>query len=441
MSKSQNQSNSLNEQEKQKLSKWVTYLMILMMIITGSINTIANKLQNISISLDKKYNHSWFITFCMFLGETLCLFAYYGFNYLNKKNEEKMKKNLEENTSTNNLNENQSVNYKTIEDQNEENKQTAQNEIKNSLPEASPYQLMLPALCDFFGSSIMTIGLGLIASSVYQMLRGSLILFTTLFSFIFLKTRFARHNYFGIFLVVFGLTLVGVSSIATSHDDSSNNALAGFFFVIFAQIFTAAQFILEENFMKSYECPPLKAVGWEGVWGSCFYLVFLFFAQQIQCPVGNSRNDFFKLICTQNDKGIWLLEDSLFAMRQLANNFSLAIFSVLFICSIGLFNFVGITISKLLSSPARAIIDTIRTIVVWMFFLLPIVDPENQEKFMWLELIGFVFLILGTIIYNEILIVPYFGMDKFVKEKDGNVKVDENEKKVLIEFNEKKVDV
>ena len=56
MSKSQNQSNSLNEQEKQKLSKWVTYLMILMMIITGSINTIANKLQNISISLDKKYN-------------------------------------------------------------------------------------------------------------------------------------------------------------------------------------------------------------------------------------------------------------------------------------------------------------------------------------------------------------------------------------------------
>jgi uracil-DNA glycosylase len=67
----------------------------------------------------------------MFLGETLCLFAYYGFNYLNKKNEEKMKKNLEENTSTNNLNENQSVNYKTIEDQNEENKQTAQNEIKN----------------------------------------------------------------------------------------------------------------------------------------------------------------------------------------------------------------------------------------------------------------------------------------------------------------------
>ena len=44
------------------------------------------------------------------------------------------------------------------------------------------------------------------------------------------------------------------------------------------------------------------------------------------------------------------------------------------------------------------------------------------------------------LLLNILLIVPYFGMDKFVKEKDGNVKVDENEKKVLIEFNEKKVD-
>ena len=145
--------------------------------------------------------------------------------------------------------------------------------------------------------------------------------------------------------------------------------------------------------MKKYECHPLKAVGWEGVWGACFYLIFLCIAQNIKCPVGDSKDDFFKLICFQaEDNGPYLLEDSLFALKQLGNNSSLLLYCILYICSIGLFNFVGISISKILSSPARAIIDTIRTIVVWMFFLLPIVDPENQEKFMWLELIGFVFL-------------------------------------------------
>ena len=228
----------------------------------------------------------------------------------------------------------------------------------------------------------MTIGLGLIASSVYQMLRGSLIIFTTLFSLIFLKSKFYRHNYLGITIVVSGLTLVGIASLSGSSGDSSNNAVVGFFLVIFAQLFTATQFIIEENFMKKYECHPLKAVGWEGVWGTCFYLVFLLVAQNIKCPVGDSPNDFFKLICFQSkDNGDYLLEDSLFALKQLGNNPSLLAYCIMYICSIGLFNFVGITISKILSSPARAVIDTIRTIVVWGFFLLPIVDPKYQEHF------------------------------------------------------------
>jgi hypothetical protein len=436
--------NSLNGQENENISKFAIYSMILMMIITGSINTIANKLQSISISLDKKYQHNWFITFCMFLGEMLCLFAYYGLKYFKKSNEEKSKKNLFSNTNNNtNTNNQQLSNYETSEN---ENMETQINENKPSLPKASIYQLMLPALCDFFGSSIMTIGLGLIAGSVYQMLRGSLILFTTLFSIIFLKSKFFKHNYFGIFLVVFGLALVGVSSFKNSDKNSSNNVAYGFLLVIFAQIFTAAQFILEENFMKNYKCAPLKAIGWEGVWGSIFYIIFLIIAQNIKCPVFDSNNDFFKLICTENDKGIWLLEDSLFAFRQLANNLSLAVYCILFIFSIGIFNFVGITIAKLLSSPARAVIDTIRTIVVWSFFLLPIVDAKNQEQFMWLQLIGFLFLILGTIIYNEILILPFWGLDKEIQNKENenmeNYNIyDDNENKKLIESKKKQDEI
>jgi drug/metabolite transporter (DMT)-like permease len=378
--------------------------MILLMIATGSINTIANKLQNISISLDRRYQHNWFITFCMFLGETLCLVSY----YIKITFQKSQNKNLQEDLMVDSGNMD-----KTEEDSEESEK----------LPPASPFRLMLPALCDFFGSSIMTIGLGLIASSVYQMLRGSLMIFTTMFSIVVLKTRFHRHKYFGIFVVVGGLTLVGISSLGNSSDDSSNNAAVGFTLVIFAQLFTATQFILEENFMKSYECHPLKAVGWEGVWGTCFYLIFLVIAQNIKCPVGESKNDFFKLICFQNsDNGDYLLEDSLFALKQLGNNGSLLFYTILYICSIGIFNFVGITISKLLSSPARAIIDTIRTIVVWLFFLLPIVSEENMEHFMWLELVGFILLIFGTLIYNEILVIPFFGFDKYIKDKDGKYK-------------------
>lgn len=404
-------------QIKPNISIWATYLMILLMIATGSINTIANKLQNISVSLDMRYQHNWFITFCMFLGEILCLISYGIMTLIEnrKKNQDSIymtnDKLIDDGKDIENTNE-------ESDNQNEENKDK---EKAKKLPEASPFSLMLPALCDFFGSSIMTIGLGLIASSVYQMLRGSLIIFTTIFSIIFLKSKFHRHNYFGIFLVVFGLTLVGISSLSgSSSEESSNNATVGFILVIFAQVFTATQFILEENFMKKYECHPLKAVGWEGVWGACFYLIFLTIAQNIECPVGESKNDFFKLICFKDpNSNVYLLEDSLYALKQLGANTSLLIYCILYICSIGLFNFVGITISKILSSPARAIIDTIRTIVVWGFFLLPIVDEKYQETFAWLQFIGFIFLIIGTVIYNEILVIPFFGFDKYIKDKDG----------------------
>ena len=51
---------------------------MLLLLITGSINTIANKLQQNSTSLGVKYKgHQKFITFCMFNGEFLCLFFYW----------------------------------------------------------------------------------------------------------------------------------------------------------------------------------------------------------------------------------------------------------------------------------------------------------------------------------------------------------------------------
>jgi hypothetical protein len=279
---------------------------------------------------------------------------------------------------------------------------------------------MLPAACDFVGTTLMTFGLSMIAGSIYQMLRGSLIIFTAIFSIIFLKSKIYRHNYLGIFFVLLGLFLVGLAAFtnsSSSDEGNSNNVILGFCLVIFAQIFTAIQFILEENFTKKYDCHPLIAVGWEGVWGATFYIIYLIVAQNIKCtPPAEGQKNFATLICSFNEHNEYYLEDSLFAFRQLGSNGSLLFYCILYICSIGVYNFVGITISKVLSSPARAVLDTIRTILVWLFFILPIVDKEHRETFMVLQLVGFIFLILGTVIYNEILSIPFFGLDKQLKK-------------------------
>ena len=50
------------------------------------------------------------------------------------------------------------------------------------------------------------------------------------------------------------------------------------------------------------------------------------------------------------------------------------------------------------------------------------------EPFHWQAIIGFVFLSFGTLLYNEILVLPFWGLDQNTKEKiaerDGKAKRD-----------------
>ena len=380
------------------------YLFMFLMLITGSLNTIANKLQNLSTSLEIKYRHTFFITFTLFLGESLCYIIY----FLNEKLKSNYKENLNNSETLKLITENTS--FENLDNQ--------------KLKPASAFHFILPSLSDLIGCTLMNIGLSLIDGSLYQMMRGSLIIFTAIFSVIFLKNKFFKFNFLGVFLVVMGLFLVGLSAFDSnqiegcgSGDNHSNTLYFGIILVILAQIFIATQITIEESIIKKYEVEPLRAVGWEGIWGTLLYIILLIIFQFIECPAPTAgQTNFSKLICFKNDKGIYLLEDSLFALKQLKNNWTLLFFAILYVVSIGVFNFIAISITKMASASARAIIDTLRTITVWLFFILPIVDKCNRETFKYLQLIGFIFLILGTLIYNEIFVIPYFGLDEGCKK-------------------------
>jgi len=84
--------------------------------------------------------------------------------------------------------------------------------------------------------------------------------------------------------------------------------------------------------------------------------------------------------------------------------------SVFIIISIALFNATGVAITKYASAAQRSTIDTSRTLLIWMVSL-----GLGWEDFLAWELLGFVFLVIGTLIYNEIVVVPIEGMMKYTK--------------------------
>lgn len=72
------------------------------------------------------------------------------------------------------------------------------------------FLLALPSTCDIMGTTLVNVGLIMVPASIYQMVRGFLVVFVGLFSVIFLKRRLNLSQWGGLFLVVLGVSLVGM---------------------------------------------------------------------------------------------------------------------------------------------------------------------------------------------------------------------------------------
>ena len=225
------------------------------MLITGSINTISTKLadiQNVTGTSSAfggrqhTFNHPFFQAVLMFLGESLCLFTFWGKRAWCDKNKNKSSQQpLLSSSGTHASTKDESQNW-------------------------SPVIFLLPACCDMTGTSLMYVGLNLTHASVFQMLRGSVILFTGIFSVVFLGRKLYAFHWIGMSSVLFGTMIVGVASVIypdTSNAASASNPLLGDIIIVLAQIVTAVQMVVEEKLVSGRGIPALQAVGWEGVWG------------------------------------------------------------------------------------------------------------------------------------------------------------------------------
>lgn len=97
----------------------------------------------------------------------------------------------------------------------------------------------------------------------------------------------------------------------------------------------------------------------------------------------------------------------------MGENSAILFLSLGIICSISSFNAFGVAVTKNASAAQRSTIDTSRTVLIWIFFM--IYPGEGHEKFQALQLLGFIVLLTGTLVFNEIVVIPFWGMDKDTK--------------------------
>ncbi|KAJ7285670.1 hypothetical protein C8J57DRAFT_1051375 [Mycena rebaudengoi] len=278
--------------------------------------------------------------------------------------------------------------------------------------------LWIPAACDLTGTTLMNVGLLYTPVSIYQMTRGALVLFVGVFSVVFLRRRLWLYQWISLIVVMGGVGLGWLSRAHLSRTSSKSlpgltrmvslfvdlpelpppegtdqpeatKVLLGIFFVLFAQIFTATQFVVEEKIMGRYAVAPLVAVGYEGLFGTISILMFM---PILSIPAISSQTPFFDL-----PRG-W---------RQMVDTPAVLYSGLAIACSISLFNYFGLSVTRHVSATARSLTDTCRTLSIWIISL-----GLGWEKLLWpislLQVLGFSLLVYGTFLFNNLVTPPKF---------------------------------
>ena len=218
--------------------------------------------------------------------------------------------------------------------------------------------LGIPAFCDVCGTTLMQAGLLFVPVSIYQMTRGSVVLFVGSFSVLFLKHKISVKQWLGLVGVLFGVFLVGVSASlggkkkadSVELEDNRFEVVIGMFMILFGQLFTATQFVFEEHILTKFSLDPLKVVAWEGTFGSIITISLSIIIYIILTIFGH-------------DPGIF---DLLEGLRQMFDNKTILYVGFAIMISIAAFNFCGLSVTKQISATSRSTIDTSRTLGIWI---------------------------------------------------------------------------
>jgi len=344
-------------------------ILIIGKVVTSACNSITAKLQDMTIDkfTGRDFFHPYFQTFIMFIAESLCLVAFYSL----VKFSAGFKVNV-------------------IKDREEARKKGITNDCPNYVP-------LLPSVCDITATTLNYAALTYMASSIAVMLNGALPIFTAILSVIFLKRKLWEHHYLALFLLVIGIGTVGFSALMEAKSEGTN-ILLGLILKIVSLSITAIQYTMEEKILTKRYIHPLKMVGFEGFWGIFVSAIVMIVASYIPCD--NERE-----YCNMG-----YLENPHNAVYDIMHDEWLWLYFILGTISLGFANFFGISVTKYLSSLTRSVLAILTPVLVWFFDM-----GFLGRKFYWLQFLGFSLVVLGNLIYNEVVDIP--GFDKHTKKK------------------------
>lgn len=273
-----------------------------------------------------------------------------------------------------------------------------------------PYWMLLflaiPSIFDLAATALCMMGLQYLNVSIYQLLRGSGIIFVALLKQYWLDHPLYTFQWIGVSYNVISVFLVsatavlGTSSDAINIDDddidpssASASAVMGVGLVLAGALVQALQFVFEEKVMTMDEsaAPPLLLIGMEGLWGT-FLCLFVVYPMATYVIPGNDWNGSY--------------EDMGNTMTMIGNSKTIQYSFIAYFLAIFSYNLFAVLVTFCLNSIWHAILDNFRPLTVWavgvsMFYIGKFSNfGEPWTVYSWIQVMGMIVLLYGTAIYN-----------------------------------------
>lgn len=347
-------------------------VIVVIFLTTGTANTLLAKWADLqqaegtNPTVSHKFDHPFFQTNLMFIGEMLCLFAYEAIYCINKYHHYNLPEGEQENERS------------------------------------TPLVWILPAVLDLLSTSLLYISLNMTSAASFQMFRSSLILFTGLLSVLVLRTKLRPYHWIGMVIIMTGLIVIGSGDFKT-NENLHWKATLGDALVLVSQLLTAMQVIAEEKLLKKFNVDPLKAAGWEGLFG--FMIMSAAFIPMYYIPI----SPWHSFTTSVQENYTSRFEDAVDAFKMMLESPSLMIACIGSVLSIGIYNFAGLTVTRKWNASSRIVLDSSRTLFIWISsFALPTFHLKDWRHMLGFYILGYFALAAGTFVYYITAFRPFW---------------------------------
>ncbi|CAM9258013.1 unnamed protein product, partial [Ectocarpus fasciculatus] len=262
----------------------------------------------------------------------------------------------------------------------------------DSVPMWMYFLLIIPSVFDLLATALCMLGLRDVNVSVYQMLRGSAIVFVAILKHFALGDKLRKFMWVGGGWNVVSIILVGLVAILTASDSEtteSSSAVRGVTLILAGAFVQSLQYAFEEKVMTAdVAAPPLLLIGMEGLWGTLLCL-FIVYPIAYLTP-GDDHGSY------ENPENTWYMFTHSSEIQKIFFIYFLSILS---------YNVLAVLVTYTLNSVWHAILDNFRPITVWcsdlfMYYIITKAYGEEWTNWSYVQLLGLVVLLYGTAVYN-----------------------------------------